>query len=410
MLAQMGVDDCQRAPGIRSLMLRKVGKALVEGFEDLRRRVLMGTPHKYRSSDGTITFPNGSVMRIGHFQNERDVDAYLGLQYDVIGVEEATTLSSSKMTFIRTCNRTSRLDFRPRVYTTTNPGGIGHQWYKATYVDPRKREPWARFIPSTIDDNAFVNPEYRAILERQTGWQLRAYRYGDWDIAAGQYFTTWLESAHVRPSTLADRAWEFWLAMDYGFVHPTVWGLFGRDNEGNRWMIDEYGASRQTVSFHAESVREMLARHGLALHDMRQIVGSPDAFAKRASEQWAEGRSTADDYSELGIHLTRAINDRVAGSTHVLSLLGDPGNPERPTLPRLFFMDRCANTIEQIPAMQHDPHRPEDVLKVDIDEDGIGGDDYYDMCRYGLMAVAREGVSEGGYSAGTRGRAGYEPR
>lgn len=35
--------------------------------------------------------------------------------------------------------------------------------------------------------------------------------------------------------------------------------------------------------------------------------------------------------------------------------------------------------------MQHDPHRPEDVLKVDVDEDGNGGDDPYDTVRYGLM-------------------------
>jgi hypothetical protein len=30
---------------------------------------------------------------------------------------------------------------------------------------------------------------------------------------------------------------------------------------------------------------------------------------------------------------------------------------------------------ECLPALQHDPHRPEDVLKVDADEEGNGGDD-----------------------------------
>ncbi len=392
------------------MILRKVGRSARESFEDLRQRVLMGIPHEYTSSRMLVTFANGSTLRIGHFQTERDVDAYLGLQYDVIAVEEATTLTSSKMKFIRTCNRTSRTDFRPRIYTTTNPGGIGHQWYKATYVSARSREPWARFIASTVDDNRFVDEGYREKLERLTGWMLRAYRYGDWDIAAGQYFTTWLESVHVRPSAIADRSWEFWLAMDYGFVHPTVWGLFGLDNEGNRWLVDEYGAARQTVSYHAEMVREMLGRHNLQMHDMRQIAGSPDAFAKRASEQHADGRSTADDYAEHGIHITRANNDRISGASHMLSLLGDPGNPERPTPPRFFIMDRCANTIEQIPAMQHDPLRPEDVLKVDVDEDGIGGDDYYDMCRYGLMARAAGGGVEGALLAGRGGRAGYVPR
>jgi len=32
--------------------------------------------------------------------------------------------------------------------------------------------------------------------------------------------------------------------------------------------------------------------------------------------------------------------------------------------------------------MQHDPNRPEDVLKVDADEDGVGGDDAADCLRY----------------------------
>ena len=40
--------------------------------------------------------------------------------------------------------------------------------------------------------------------------------------------------------------------------------------------------------------------------------------------------------------------------------------------------------------MQHDPRRPEDVLKVDSDSSGDGGDDAYDMLRYGLMVAAKD--------------------
>ena len=39
LLAQMGADDCQRVPGLKCLLLRKVGKANLEHFEDLRRRL-----------------------------------------------------------------------------------------------------------------------------------------------------------------------------------------------------------------------------------------------------------------------------------------------------------------------------------------------------------------------------------
>ena len=44
-------------------------------------------------------------------------------------------------------------------------------------------------------------------------------------------------------------------------------------------------------------------------------------------------------------------------------------------------------TITQLANAQHDPGRPEDVLKVDIGEDGEGGDDAYDCFRFGVMAV-----------------------
>jgi hypothetical protein len=35
--------------------------------------------------------------------------------------------------------------------------------------------------------------------------------------------------------------------------------------------------------------------------------------------------------------------------------------------------------------MVHDPRDPEDVLKVSADINGEGGDDPYDMLRYGVM-------------------------
>src|SRR5215831_15923362 len=45
LLAQMGVDDCQRVAGLKCLLLRKVGKANMEHFEDLRRRLFNGLEH-----------------------------------------------------------------------------------------------------------------------------------------------------------------------------------------------------------------------------------------------------------------------------------------------------------------------------------------------------------------------------
>jgi hypothetical protein len=43
--------------------------------------------------------------------------------------------------------------------------------------------------------------------------------------------------------------------------------------------------------------------------------------------------------------------------------------------------------------LQHDPHRPEDVLKVDMDDDGNGGDDAADALRY-LVATKSRAVAQ----------------
>ena len=96
LLAQMGADDCQRVPGLKCLLLRKVGKANLEHFEDLRRRLFGRLNHEFSAFRGILSFANGSRIIAGHFQNEKDIDAYLGLEYDVIGIEEATTLTARK--------------------------------------------------------------------------------------------------------------------------------------------------------------------------------------------------------------------------------------------------------------------------------------------------------------------------
>ena len=79
LLAQMGADDCQRVPGLKCLLLRKVGKANLEHFEDLRRRLFGRLNHEFSAFRGVLAFANGSRIIAGHFQNEKDIDAYLGL-------------------------------------------------------------------------------------------------------------------------------------------------------------------------------------------------------------------------------------------------------------------------------------------------------------------------------------------
>jgi len=325
---------------------------------------------------------------------EKDIDAYLGLEYDVIGIEEATTLTSRKYHDIVTCNRTSKTGWRPRVYSTANPGGIGHAWYRALYVTPFHQrltapsspssinpQPATLFIPATVHDNAFNNPDYRRILERLTGWQRRAWLHGDWDIAAGQFFTTFRRDHHVvdRFDVIGDVEW--FAAFDYGFNHYTVFLLGCRDTDGNLCIMDEHAAREWVPQRHAEAIRAMLKRHHILLKPvgrysiaLSRIVAGNDVFSRDSL-----GSTIARQYDDLGIHLRPANGDRVNGWAAIHQALGDPDAGIRPTL---FIHRRCTRLIDCLPALQHDPNRPEDVLKVDPDDDGIGGDDPADALRY----------------------------
>lgn len=390
LFAQVALDDCQRFDDLKVLYLRKVQKNAREQFEDLRRGVLRYCPHEYKRQEGIIHFGNGSRILIGHFKNESDIDSYLGLEYDIIVIEEATTLTISKYKTLRDSNRTSKQGFRPRIYCSTNPGGVGHAWFKDRFIRPArdKKEQDTRFVFATVDDNAFLDADYTKKLEENTGWKLKAYRYGDWDIAAGQFFTNFRHDIHVIKPFAVPAHWTTWGALDYGFNHPTVALPFAK-NDGITYIIGEYGERKRLPAAHAPAIKQLFTHVGAPVEKLASFVAGPDAFANRGSET---GKTIADQYRELGINLRPANNDRISGAGHFLSLLGD--YEQKPVIePKLFIFNTCVRLIEQLPELQHDPHRPEDVLKVDIDEDGNGGDDYYDTGRYGLMQPTGFGIS-----------------
>lgn len=404
LLAQMGADDCQRVPNLKCLLLRKVGKANMENFEDLRRRLFGGLRHEFSAYRGVLRFANGSRIIAGHFQSEKDIDAYLGLEYDVIGIEEATTLSSRKHQDISTCSRTSKPNWRPRIYSTTNPGGIGHAWYRAKFIQPFQRgeESETRFVPAKVGDNRFNNPEYTKVLATLTGWQKRAWFEGDWDIAAGQFFTTFRREVHVIDAFDDTRAREWWAALDYGFTHYTVVLLGCTDGDGNVFVVDEHAERLWLPQRHASAIGALLGRHRvpvesrglrvergearntrpLTLADLKRFVAGADVFSKQS-----DGTTVAGQYAKLGITLRMANSDRINGWAEMLQRLGDPDAGIRPTM---FIHRRCARLLECLPTLQHDPHRPEDVLKIDADDEGVGGDDAADACRYLVATKRRE--------------------
>jgi len=193
-------------------------------------------------------------------------------------------------------------------------------------------------------------------------------------------------------------------ALDYGFAHYTVVLLGCRDGDGNIFIVDEHAERLWLPQRHAAAIKAMLARHGVSAEgrmkneetsygsrgraphrELARFVAGADVFSRQS-----DGTTIAAQYARHGINLKPANMDRVNGWAEILQGFGEVEGGIRPTL---FIHQRCGRLIETLPALQHDPNRPEDVLKVDADEDGVGGDDCADALRY-LVATKSRTVTQ----------------
>ena len=182
-------------------------------------------------------------------------------------------------------------------------------------------------------------------------------------------------------------------------VHYAVALLGCLDGDGNVFVVDEHAERLWLPQRHAAGIKAMLARHvvsaergfrnadslktrPLELSDLKQFVAGADVFSRQS-----DGTTIAAQYGRQGITLRCANTDRINGWAELLHRFGDVDGGVAPTL---FMHKRCARLVETLPSLQHDPNRPEDVLKVDADEDGVGGDDAADALRYLVATKARE--------------------
>lgn len=383
-LAQIGLDDMDRYSNLEFLYLRETSIAASEAMEKLLRNVFVNREYEFIPSKNKVLLPNDNVIRIAGFKNARDINKYQGNEYDGMGIEEGTQIPYERLDMLHGSLRSTREDWRCRTYYSCNPGGVSHGQFKKNFVIPyrAKTEKDTRFIPSTYKDNKFLRPEYITWIEGLKGWLASAWRDGDWDVFAGQYFVNWRYDKHVVDISSipgGDNA-RVWLSFDYGYNHYSVFQLHAL-YDGIVYTLDEYRQRRTLVVDHVNNVNEMLAYWGLSITDMDALPAGKDIFAKKH-----DGNTIADEYATHGYYFTMANDDRVNGWAAMTQRLGDD-NKE----PTWFVNKRCVGLIETLPTLVYSETKPEDVKKVDVDADGDGGDDSPDCARYGIMEVPRLG-------------------
>ena len=143
-------------PGIRQLILRRTYPELKQNHIDAMQAMLSGVA-RYRDSDKSLRFPNGSVIFFGYCDSDSDVQRYQGQEYDILYIDEATHFTWEKFEMLNACVRGVN-SFPKRTYLTCNPGGVGHAWVKRLFVDREYRNGENpadyTFIRAGLRDNA----------------------------------------------------------------------------------------------------------------------------------------------------------------------------------------------------------------------------------------------------------------
>lgn len=400
-LSQAALDDCQRIPGLKGLFLRQTGIAAQESFDDLVDKVIKGRV-QYKKTGSTLSFPNGSRVLLGGFQFEKDIDKYIGIEYDFIIVEELNQITEDKYTKLRGSLRTSKMNWRPRMYTSFNPGGIGHQFVKTRYIMPHMKDEQkeTRFIPSTYKENPYLNKEYIEYLESLTGELGRAWREGDWDIFAGQAFSEFRQKTHAIKSIKPNLSFEHGLSIDWGYTDkkPCSFAAYLHalikmklpDGQNFHRVItyNEWSGNMKRPKEWAKIIYEDCLKMGIkpqrGIADSSMFNPSSDYGKSISALFMDEWRTLNGDNSWL--MLGRGTKDRIGrkATTHDWLSIAPDG------LPYWMITENCYQLLTTLPILQVDEHNFEDV-----DTDGL--DDPYDSCTYYLYG----GVKFIGVKAGT---------
>ena len=344
-------------PKSKQLILRRtfteLDKSIVRTVKNLYPQKIF----KFNFSAHTGTFINGSLIDFGYIATDNDLDRYQSSEYDVIRFDELTHFTEHQYTYMLSRLR-GATPFPRQMKSSTNPGGVGHQWVKQRFVDPSPPNKVfigegnlsKVFIPALLSDNPFLtknDPTYRDRLLALSERDKKALLYGDWNIFEGQYFDEFDEKVHVCEPFEIPKDWRRYRAIDYGLdmlacVYVAVNSL------GQAFVYREVGESNLPISDAAGCVLNASERD----EEFYVTLAPPDLW-NRSQET---GRSKATIFDESGLRLVKSNNDREAGWLAIKELLKLDANGE----PRLRIFNTCRGLIKDLPALIRDPKKPTD--------------------------------------------------
>ena len=395
------------------LMVRRERTQLIETIER-SRQIFQPLGWKFHEQEKMWRAPDGARLRFAYLERDADAEAYQGHSYTRVYIEEIGNFPSDKPILKLMATLRSGAGVPTGFRATGNPGGPGHQWVRARYIDPAPlgyrivKDAVSGlervYIPSRVRDNKFLGEDYVAKLKAAGSKELvRAWLDGDWSVIEGAFFDCWENEKHVvRPFTIP-QDWLRFRSCDWGSAKPfsvgwwavvaddvPVYGMGsagGDDASGVRtlprgaivryreWYGMQAGQPNVGLKLTAEEVADGILSREQPGEKIKYSVLDPAAFAVDG------GPSIAERMGNRKVYFSRADNKRVSKLGAIggwdqmrARLKGDADGR-----PMLYVFSTCTDFIRTVPALQHDPDRPEDV---DTDGEDHAGDE----ARYGCMS------------------------
>lgn len=254
-------------PGYNALLMRRTfadlsrpGSLMARAQEWLAPAQKKGRAH-FNKQEKRWTFPSGSTLSFGYCDNENDVYNYQGAEFQFCGFDELTQFTQTMYLYLHSRLRKSKENPVPvRMRATGNPGGIGHQWVKERFIvqsetdDPDELEDRRSrlFIPSGLDDNPYVDEQYKKGLKKLDPVTRAQLLYGDWDTEAeGNLFRPqWFDGRMVPcipPNVTIRRKVRYWdlastdeavAVKRKGGADYTASCLMALGNDGNVYVLE----------------------------------------------------------------------------------------------------------------------------------------------------------------------------
>jgi hypothetical protein len=391
------------------LMVRRRRTELLETVER-SRQMYWPLGWKFHEQKNMWQAPNGARLRFAYLERDADAESYQGHSYTRVYVEEIGNFPSEKPVLKLMATLRSGAGVPCGFRATGNPGGPGHNWVRARYIDPAPlgyrvvRDPLSGlervYIPSRVSDNHYLGDDYVQRLKASGSRELvRAWLEGDWSVIEGAFFDCWGPQHVIAPFAIPDH-WLRFRSMDWGSASPFSVGWWavasddytppgpgrsdlgaGRDDILPRGALvryrEWYGASAPNVGLKltAEDVAAKVVEKS-ANETYAYTVVDPSMFRQDGGPSLAERMIRAKLTGlKPGDNTRIPLKGAMGGWDQMRARLVGDGDGR----PMIYCFATCTDSVRTIPVLQHDPDRPEDL-------DTNGEDHAADEWRYACMS------------------------